>query len=632
MKGFSLKERLRYAFDNTMSRGAGALIAWLAVLSLVIILAVALVVWLAGLAPDTGFVELSWMALMRTLDAGTMGGDQGSWPFLIAMLAVTLGGIFVISTLIGVLTTGIEAKLDSLRKGRSKIAERNHTVILGWSEQIFTILPELVEANKNQRRGCVAIMADRDKVEMEDEIRDKVGDTRKTRVVCRRGQPMDLGDLDIVGIHSSRSIIVLAPPDSPNPDADVIKTMLAITNHPNRRQEPYHIVAEIYDPKNMEAAKLAGGNEAEIILVADFIARVVAQTCRQSGLSVVYTELLDFGGDEIYFQEPEPELIGKAFGEVLPVYAESTIIGLVPAEGEPGLNPPHQTPISPGDRLIVIAEDDDTTRLSGLTELGIDEGAISSTPQAQAKPEKTLILGWNQRATAIIRELNSYVAPGSAVTVAAEVKEGKEELVKHCAVWKNLKVGFVHANTTDRRTLEGLRPESYDHLILLSYSDTLTSQEADARTLITLLHLRHMAEKSGRKFSVVSEMLDIRNRNLAEVARADDFIVSDKLVSLMLAQVSENKYLNAVFTDVFAPEGSEIYLKPAENFILLGRPVNFYTVLESARRQGALAIGYKLAALSADAGRSYGVVVNPKNKLDKISFAPGDKIVVVAED
>ena len=36
-------------------------------------------------------------------------------------------------------------------------------------------------------------------------------------------------------------------------------------------------------------------------------------------------------------------------------------------------------------------------------------------------------------------------------------------------------------------------------------------------------------------------MLDIRNHNLAEVTHADDFIVRDKLVSLLLAQLSENK-------------------------------------------------------------------------------------------
>ena len=92
------------------------------------------------------------------------------------------------------------------------------------------------------------------------------------------------------------------------------------------------------------------------------------------------------------------------------------------------------------------------------------------------------------------------------------------------------------------------------------------------------------SEGSNRPFSIVSEMLDPRNRVLAEVARADDFIVGNRLVALLLAQVSENKELNAVFQDLFDPEGSEIYLKLASNYVTIGKPVNFYTVVEAARR------------------------------------------------
>ena len=149
----SWREQFRYRFDNFMSRGTAALIAGLGVLSLVVIFVMGAVISLTGIAPDgsTGlsFWEAAWESLMRTLDAGTMGGDQG-WSFRIVMFLVTLGGIFVISTLIGVLTSGIEAKLDELRKGRSRVLESGHTVILGWSAQIFTILSELVTANGNQ--------------------------------------------------------------------------------------------------------------------------------------------------------------------------------------------------------------------------------------------------------------------------------------------------------------------------------------------------------------------------------------------------------------------------------------------------------------------------------------------------
>ncbi len=148
--------------------------------------------------------------------------------------------------------------------------------------------------------------------------------------------------------------------------------------------------------------------------------------------------------------------------------------------------------------------------------------------------------------------------------------------------------------------------------------------------MITLLHLRDLAEKTGFQYSIVSEMQDIRNRNLIEVAHADDFIVSDKLISLLLAQVSENKKLNKVFEDIFDPDGSEIYLKPAEHYITLDQPVNFYTVVESASRRGETAIGYRISSESRDQALAYGIHLNPK-KSQQIVYSHGDRIIVLSE-
>lgn len=631
MRKVSLIDRLRYAFDNTLSRGPIALIGWLAALSLVVILVAAAIISLAGLTQEEnqtfpGFLEPAWQSLMRTFDAGTMGSDSGV-GYRLVMLGVTLGGIFVTSTLIGVLTAGIEGKLEQLRKGRSRVIESNHTVILGWSEQIFTIISELAIANANQRRPCIVVLGEKDKVEMEEEIRDHVGSTGRTRVVCRTGRPMDPNDLQIASLNTARSIIVLSP-QKENPDADVIKTVLAITSHPQRRPEPYHIVAEIRDPKNLEVTRMIGRDEVEIVLVSGLISRIIAQTCRQSGLSTVYTELLDFSGDEIYFKA-EPTLVGKTVGEALLAYEDSAVIGLCPRGGKPKLNPPLDTVIGEGDRIIAISEDDDTIVLSGLSDVGIREEAIHSRRPAEAKPERTLILGWNWRAPAIVSELDCYVAPGSEVTIVADC-DAEHEIARLCRV-ANQKVTFRRGDTTDRRTLDELDVPAYDHVIILCYCDMLDPQEADARTMITLLHLRDIADHSGHPFSITSEMMDIRNRDLAEVARPDDFIISDRLISLMLAQVSENKALNLVFEDLFDPEGSEIYLKPASDYVALGRPVNFYTVVESARRQGEIALGYRLHSLAADAGKAYGVVINP-DKSDLVTFGERDRIIVLAEE
>ncbi|HXV42408.1 MAG TPA: potassium transporter TrkA, partial [Anaerolineae bacterium] len=583
MKQITFSDRLRYQFDNIMSKGTIALIGWLFLVSAILIAIISLVVFITGIGPDqeVGFLDLMWMGLMRTLDAGTMGGDTGNWSYLFAMLLVTMGGIFVVSTLIGILTSGIEGKLDELRKGRSFVVEANHTVILGWSPQIFTIISELVAANANQPRSCIAILAEKDKVEMEDEIQTKVGSTGRTRIVCRTGSPIDLRDLDIINPHSAGSIIILAD-DASNPDSHVIKTTLALTHNPNRRPEPYHIVAEVRDPKNVEIVRTIGGDEVDPLLVSDLISRITVQTCRQSGLSVIYTELLDFGGDEIYFHE-EPGLAGKTYEEALLAYEDSAVIGLCLTDGQVQLNPPPETKIEAGDQVIAISQDDNTIRLSGRTNLEIKVEAIRQASAREQSPERTLILGWNGRGPTIISELDQYVASGSEVMIVADTSEEEIEMIGQSLQLRHLTVSFRSGDTTDRRTLDQLAIQTYQHVIVLSYADQFEPQEADSHTLITLLHLRAITEQNGNSFSIVSEMLDGRNRELAEVTRADDFIVSDKLVSLLLAQISENKKLAAGFADRFDPDGCELYLKPAGDYVELGQPLNFYTVVEAAR-------------------------------------------------
>jgi voltage-gated potassium channel Kch len=634
MKKITLADRLRYQFDNIMSKGPIALIGWLFILSAVIIVLISAAVVAAGLQPagDSGeplnFAEIAWMGLLRTLDAGTMGADRGSWPFLLAMLAVTMSGVFVVSMLIGILTSGLEQKISELRKGRSFVVERNHTVILGWSPQVFSILREISVANANRGSGCIVLLAEKDKIEMEDEIRARVGPTGGTRIVCRTGSPLDMENLEIVNLQAARSIIIPSP-GTPDSDSRVIKTLLAITNNPGRRAEPYHIVAEMREERNLEAARLVGRDEATLVLAGKQISRIIVQTCRQSGLSLVYNEFLDFGGDEIYFQE-EPALVGKTFAESLLAYEDSAVIGLQSRAGVQ-LNPSMATVIRPGDRLIAVSEDDDTVILSGKKHLEIAEHLIRSEPQAHPRPERTLILGWNKRGAMILSDLDAYVAAGSGVMVVTDTPDTETEIDRIRGECRNLEIRFRNADPSDRRVLEELDLPSFQHVITLACGEMLGEQEADARTLIILLHLRSAADRSGHPFSITSEMLDLRNRQLAEITRADDFVVSDAIISLMLSQLSENRDLMPVFDDLFDPEGSELYLKPANHYVACGEQVNFYTVTASAGRRGEVAVGYRLRREADDPQQMHGIHLNPP-KSSRITFSEDDRIIVLAEN
>jgi ion channel POLLUX/CASTOR len=625
------RARYKYWFDNIMGRGASALITMLGIITVIIILVAGAVLIGVGIAPDgeesISFGEGVWRSLMRTLDAGTMGGDAG-WGFRWVMFVVTLGGVFIVSALIGIINNAISDKLEELRKGKSFVIEKNHTLILGWSEKIFNIISELVIANENQRRPRIVILADRDKVEMEDEIKTKVPNTRNTKVICRSGSSIDLDDLHMVNPYNARSIVILAQ-DGDDPDISVIKTVLAITNSDKRREEPYHIVSEIREIKNLQVAEMVAKDEGVFILNNDIISRMIVQTCRQSGLSVVFTELLGFEGDEIYFSD-ESKLIGKKFEDVLYLYDTSSVIGIFDKDGVAKLNPPMDTVLQEGDKIIAISEDDDTVILSGKTAVETDEKLIKTGHRSTAMPERTLILGWNEGGLTIVRELDNYVASGSMIKVVANV-QGSDTLPEHkLRDLKNQKIEFVSGNTKDREVLESLDIPSFDHIIVLCNSQ-LEIQQADAATLVTLLHLRDIEEKSGKDLSIVSEMLDIKNRELASATSADDFIVSNKIISLLLAQLSENKHLKAIYDDLFDADGSEIYLKPATDYVEAGKEVNFYTIVKAAAMRNEVAIGYRITKHHHNSAKTYGVVMNP-DKPSKIVFDPDDKIIVLAED
>ncbi len=194
----TLTNRIRYLFDRTLSRGPLALGIWLGGISLFFAVLMTLVIILLRSSPGLDLAQLFYTVLLQALVPNPVDPKSGPWLYLIMMLVITVGGLFIFSIFIGIFTTTIDDKVQSLRKGRSLVLEKNHTVIMGWSPQIFPIISELTIANENHPGNCIAILADKDKVEMEDEIKARVGNIRNTRIVCRNGDPMDVHDLEIV--------------------------------------------------------------------------------------------------------------------------------------------------------------------------------------------------------------------------------------------------------------------------------------------------------------------------------------------------------------------------------------------------------------------------------------------------
>ncbi|MFJ7590689.1 NAD-binding lipoprotein [Streptomyces sp. NPDC097617] len=642
----SLRLRLQYRFDHLVAGGTPALIGWFALACLAVVVpASTVLVWADRSAPATlsGRLTAVWVSVGQTLK---IGGAVGSPLYVLASVTLALVALLFVSTLVSLITTGINQRIMLLRRGHSTVLESGHTVVLGWSDQIFPVIGELVSANANQRRSAVAVLAQKDKVEMEEEIAASVPDTGATRIICRNGRTTDPLELARVSPRTAKAVLVL-PPEGDTGDAHVVKTLLALDA---AVPEPGGavVVAAVRDTRHHVTARLAAGPGGHVLCVDDIIARLLVQTAREPGLSLVYQDLLDFAGDEFY-TIPSQGLAGRTFGEALLAFTTSSVVGLLHPDGAVALNPAPGTAIGADDRIILISRDDDTAVPADASSC-VEEDAIVMARPGEPVAERLLLLGWNRRAPLIVEQLDQFVSPGTTLDV---VSLGDETTMRCTAgisgVRNRLEVDFRSGDITDPELLAKLDVPSYDSVIVIGETDhevvspgprmpdraidlalaPETGTQTDDRTLVTLLHLRAIGEAAGRQLSLTTEMSDDGNRLLAPAREGADFIVSGRLISLLMTQISESRYLADVFAELFRAEGNELHLKPVADYVRTDREVAFATLVESARRRGECAVGYRLRAETAT-GPAYGVRLNP-DKRQRVRFGEHDWLIVLAE-
>ena len=166
---------------------------------------------------------------------------------------LVLFGLIVFAIVVGFITAGIEAGLEAVGSGRTKVAETGHTLILGWNEATLRAVVQIAFLRRqyqfgNERRSLgvlyffprllplfrflmivdppstsvaasnIVIMTDQhDKQEMHEMLEGVLAERginpRRTKlgrdIICRVGSPMDVSDLLRVGAHRAAAILVM---------------------------------------------------------------------------------------------------------------------------------------------------------------------------------------------------------------------------------------------------------------------------------------------------------------------------------------------------------------------------------------------------------------------------------------
>lgn len=653
MKQATLRERLRYQFDTFISKGGQSIFLSLLVVFLVlfggltVIRAVTLQAFPKGASHETDptFIGQTYIIFLELTDPGNMNQDKFAHPiYKISGILAGLAGVIILSMLIAFITTALDQKLADLRKGFSKVIENDHTLILGWNHRVPEIIRELVIANESEDDACVVILADLPKEEMDDFLNVNITDRRTTRIVTRSGKASAKHNLEIVSLQTSKSVVILASCAEAASDAEkaasdirTIKTILGVMAS-REDDDELNIVVELFFDRSREIAEDISP-EVTAIDGQEILAKLLVQTSRSLGLSVVYAEVLSFDGCELYFHQAQWG--GIRFGDVLYHFPDGVPIGLRHADGTVLINPGSDLALNDDDDILILAEDDSTIEFvkepvakpSGL-QLGGGGARI------EQNVERELLIGWNEKVPKIVREYSDYVQPGSHIDIMLREPTDliRETIVKLDDELDNLTIRLIESDPTDIPSLTAVQPFNYDNIIILSSGDQeLDSETSDSETIVILILLRRIFSEAGpevdtTKTKIITEVMDSDNQELVSRAGVHDFIISNRFVSTILAQISEEASIKVVYDDLFSEDGSEIYLKPARlYFDSFPVEVSFADMMDIAQQRQEVCIGVKVQALENDMDKNFGVKLIPE-KNTRWTLNPEDRLVVVSED
>ncbi|KAB5530055.1 hypothetical protein DKX38_020136 [Salix brachista] len=622
---------------------------------LALLVATVLVICLGGLAmfsvTNDSLADCLWLSWTFVADSGNHANSEGIGPRLVSV-SISFGGMLIFAMMLGLVSDAISEKFDSLRKGRSKVVEQNHTLILGWSDKLGSLLNQLAIANESLGGGIVVVMAERDKEEMEMDIAKMEFDFKGTFVICRSGSSLILADLKKVSVSKARAIIVLAEDgNADQSDARALRTVLSLVGVKEGLKG--HIVVELSDLDNEVLLKLVGGDLVETVVAHDVIGRLMIQCARQPGLAQIWEDILGFENCEFYIKR-WPQLHGMQFEDILISFPDAIPCGIKVASrgGKIILNPEDSYVLQEGDEVLVIAEDDDTYAPAALPTVW--RGSLPKDFIVPKPAERILFCGWRRDMEDMIMVLDAFLAQGSELWMFNDVqeKEREKKLIDgglDLSRLENIQLVNRVGNTVIRRHLESLPLQSFDSILILADESVEDSaMQADSRSLATLLLIRDIQSKrlpmsnqfhsgslsqsswigemqqASDKSVIISEILDPRTKKLLAMSKISDYVLSNELVSMALAMVAEDQQINDVLKELFAEEGNELQIRQANLYVFEGEELSFYEVLLRARQRREIVIGY----LVSKAERA---VINPTAKSERRRWSLEDAFVVIAE-
>lgn len=528
--------------------------------------------------------------------------DEGEIGYIVLNTIAAIFGLLFTSILIGVVSSGIETKLEDLREGNTYVVEENHTVILGYNMGEHGLLEQLI-MNAKYEKLVIVIFSDNKKTELEQDIKANINIPKNVEVLCRNGDITDLNAIQCCAIDKAKLIIVNALNDNKR-----IKAILAVVAMKMKYPEcNARVLACVTSDKYILPKNGSKKHNVSMFKTDDFMAKIIAHTATEPGLSIVFKELLNFEYNEFYFENDE-KFVGKSIFE-LTGYIDRAIIAGIKHDGRLLLNPSRDVVIHENDELILVEEEKGAYKYEEKELKEVRD--LTFKPVEPEEKGNLVIFGNNVLLGKILSALPDDIK--NIIIVAQRT----EELVKLCARYNKYQI-WIYEFDEYEENYESIIDEA-EHIILLTDRE-IDKEDADSDVLLLLLKLRDLKQTNGYDFNFAAELNLESTHNVAIHDSTIDYIVSSNIASLVLAQMSNNPELEGIFDELLSREGNELFSKSALSFNLVMR--HDYKVRDLKR----IILTYNYVLLGFRINDE--VLINPINDTI-INFNEGDRLFVL---
>ena len=634
-----LQENIRYRVDQVFARVfVGQLLVFVLLVVFVTLIGMTAVFFglfaeeNAGIGTiprdiDAGFWDSMWWSLNQIMRLRGFERTYGATaPVLAYSLFLSIMGLVVFSVLISLINNTMRSRIEALRKGDTPVLERNHVLVLGWNNKVFSILKQLARLQPGVK---VVILAPREIDMMQEQLRVARIPRERIKVILRSGTPSNHGELDRVAVDRAASVIVLATDAD---DSESIKTIVLLAARQDWSGAAPVLTSEIAMEQSYELAKIAARNRLHIISSNRVISKVIVQTVRNPGLADVYSEIFSPAGNSIYVQSI-PDCTDRPLAEIAYGLSDAVPVGIAWDEKRDdavrhaaGLNPESDYEIAEDERLVLLTRGLPVTytRPDSIPESRIyrEGGSVPGVPA------RVLLVGWTDILYDILQELDAHARSGTEVTILSGNSE--EQAQQRVAAYQasasnleNLTLVFVEGDAVMKTAYASMDVSAFQSIVVLA--DKSDEQgDADTRSLRILLRLSRLRKHTNTHTHIVVELLDDNNRALFTGLGVDDIIVSPETVSAELAQIARQEVLAPIYRELLSAGGVEISLRPAGDYVKLDTDCCFNDLVYASRQKMEIALGLRLARQGGE------VLLNPPRQATW-RLGENDKVIVLAQ-